>query len=162
MYSVFYILFLITITFIGFYITICMLWHSCWVGGYSFLNLMIWLVILLTRYPVIRFVLICIYKLYFLAGGLGPVYRWNSVKFLIDFRELGYFRNLMSDRSGWNFCFSNELWYHDALRVLGWVPKKWNPFKDTRWFPRVNFWVRVWQFYWYKSYWFFKPFFHFY
>ena len=32
--------------------------------------------------------------------GLGPVYKRNSVEFLIDFRELGYFINLLSNRLG--------------------------------------------------------------
>ena len=49
------------------------------------------------------------YKLYFLTGGLGLVYRWNSVKFSIDFLVLEYFRNCMSVRSGWDSHSSNEL-----------------------------------------------------
>ena len=32
--------------------------------------------------------------------GLGLVYKRNSVEFLVDFRELGYFRNLLSNRLG--------------------------------------------------------------
>ena len=37
---------------------------------------------------------------YFLAGGLGLIYRRNFVEFLVDFQELDYFKNLMSNRSG--------------------------------------------------------------
>ena len=32
----------------------------------------------------------------FLARGFSPVYKQNSAEFSVDFRELGYFRNLLS------------------------------------------------------------------
>ena len=30
-----------------------------------------------------------------LSRGFSPVYSRNSIEFLVDFRELGYFRNLL-------------------------------------------------------------------
>ena len=29
------------------------------------------------------------------------------------------------------FRFPNRLWYRNVLRVLGWIPKNWDPVKDT-------------------------------
>ena len=41
----------------------------------------------------------------FLIRGLGSIYKRNSVEFLVDFRELDYFRNIMSNRLGSGFSF---------------------------------------------------------
>ena len=50
-----------------------------------------------------------VYKLCFLTGGLGSVYRWNSVNFLIDFRVLGYSRIVCPLGRVWDSYFSNKL-----------------------------------------------------
>ena len=54
------------------------------------------------------FVLRCYINYYFLTGGLGPKYKWNSVEFLIDFRKL---ENLEIISLGWALGsrFSNGL-----------------------------------------------------
>ena len=63
-----------------------------------------------------------IYELCFLTRGLGPVYKRNSVEFLIDFKEL---KSLEIMSLGWpsSSHFSNGLSYRNALQVLGWVTK---------------------------------------
>ena len=60
---------------------------------------------LMSGYLVSRFMDWLYYKLCFLTGGLYLVYRQNSVKFLIDFRMLEYFRNRISNRSCWDSLF---------------------------------------------------------
>ena len=63
-----------------------------------------------TGYPFLGFVIVVVYELYLLGRGFSPVYKRNSAKFLIDFRELEYFRNLLSSSfKGQDFRFSNGL-----------------------------------------------------
>ena len=45
--------------------------------------------------------------MYFLIRGLDPVYKWNSIEFSIDFREL---KNLGIMSLGWVFVFQTG--YH--------------------------------------------------
>ena len=52
------------------------------------------------RYPFLGFVEVVFMNCIFLGKGFSPVYRWNSVEFSVDFRELDYFRNLLSNRLG--------------------------------------------------------------
>ena len=96
----------------------------------------------MSGYPV-SFVSYC-FELYFLTKGLDPVYKWNFVEFLVNFRELKNFK-MMSLNWVLDLCFSNGLWYHNVLWVLDWISRNCDPFKDTRRLPRVDLWVGAWQ-----------------
>ena len=92
-----------------------------------------------TGYLFLGFVIVVVYELYLLDRGFSSFYKRNSVEILVNFRELEYFRNLLSSSfKGRDFRFSNGLWYIDVLRVLEWISKNWNPLKDTRRLPRVD------------------------
>ena len=60
----------------------------------------------LTGYPIEEFVFGCFINCYFLAGSLGPIYKRNSVEFLIDFWELEYLE-IVPNRLGKGSRFSN-------------------------------------------------------
>ena len=53
-----------------------------------------------SKFLVVNFINCC-----FLARGLSSIYKQNSTEFLVDFQELDYFRNLMSNRLGSGFLF---------------------------------------------------------
>ena len=63
-----------------------------------------------TGYPFLGFMVVVVYELYLFGRGFSLVYKRNSAEFLIDFRELEYFRNLLSSSfEGQDFRFSNGL-----------------------------------------------------
>ena len=63
-----------------------------------------------TGYPFLGFVVVVVYELYLLGRGFSPAYKQNSTEFLVDFRELEFFRNLLSSSfEGRDFRFSNGL-----------------------------------------------------
>ena len=66
--------------------------HNCWVRIFRFQAW--WFVLMIYDTWIFRigiWIEIVFYIVFFLAGGLGSKYRWNSVEFSIDFRELGIF-----------------------------------------------------------------------
>ena len=71
-----------------FYIIVLMPWHNYWVSGRISLLMTICFQCLMIGYPIERFVLVCYIKYCFLVGDLSPIYRRNSVEFLVDFWEL--------------------------------------------------------------------------
>ena len=80
---------------------------------------------IVTGYPFLRFVVIIFINGIFLGGGL--VQFRNSVEFLIDFWELGYFKKFLPySLRGRESHFSNELWY------LGCLTRSWMNFGKLR------------------------------
>ena len=90
-------------------------------------------------YPFLGFVEI-VYKLHFLGRGFTLIYKWNSVEFSVDFRELGYFRILQSYnlRIGIFVFFQTGYDIQFALRSLEWVSRNWDLLKATWRLPRVG------------------------
>ena len=87
----------------------------------------------MSGYPFLGFVGVFFMNCIFLGRGFSPVYRRNSVEFSIDFRELGYFRNLLSYGLGVGilvFQTSYDILF--VLRDLEWVSRNWDPLKVTR------------------------------
>ena len=50
----------------------------------------------------------------------------------------------MSYRLSWDFRFSNGLWYRNVLRVLGWVLKNCDPYKDMQQLKCIDLRVGTW------------------
>ena len=94
-------------------------------------------VLLLSGYPISRFVDYIFYINCIFDRGLDSIFKRNYVAFLVDFREL---KNLEIMSLDWisSSRFSNELWYHDALQVLGWISRNWVSFKDMQRLTRVD------------------------
>ena len=87
----------------------------------------------------IRICGIFFYKLHFFGRGFSPLYKRNSVEFLVDFLELGYSRNLLSYSLGVGILVV-QMGYDIlfALRGLEWVSGNWDLLKATRRLPHVN------------------------
>ena len=118
-------------------------WCGWWVDG----CVLCWQWILdglMTRYPIERSLLINLWIVFFLTRGLVPIYKWNSVEFFVELREL---ENLETMSLSWvlDSHFSNGLWYLYALRVLDWISRNWDLFKDTGRLSHVDLWVRAWH-----------------
>ena len=63
-----------------------------------------------TGYPFVGFVEIVFMNCIFLGRGFSLVYNRNSIEFLVDFREIGYFKNLLPySFGGRDSRFSNGL-----------------------------------------------------
>ena len=92
-----------------------------------------------TGYPLLGFVEYLLYKLHFLGRGFSLVYKRNFAKILVDFRELGYFRSLLSYILGVGILvFQTGCDILCALRGLEWVSENCDLFKTTRRLPRVG------------------------
>ena len=90
-------------------------------------------------YLFLRFVGVVFTNCIFLDRGFSPVYSWNSAKFLLDFRELGYFRNFLPYSLGVEILiFQTGYGILFALRDLEWILRNWDPLKVMRRLPCVG------------------------
>ena len=127
------------------YIYILWFRHNCWVGDCWIMIFMIHTDDWISHDGIWGLCGEMIYKLCFLIGGLGSVYKWNFVEFLIDFRGL---ESLKIMSLGWasSSHFSNGLWYSKVLRVLGWVSRNWDLFKDMWRLLYVDLRIGAWHY----------------
>ena len=92
-------------------------------------------------YPVSGFVDLnwnCVINCFLFDRGFRSKLQTKLYRIFGRFPRVRNFLKILSYRSGWDFCFSNELWYRDALWILGWILRNWIPLKDMRQLPRVD------------------------